>query len=276
MPDQYTEILVPFIATVIIALSLVGFVVIIVKRYNEKKRAQEKEILVLKTVFEKELLKTRLEIQEEVLKNISMEVHDNIGQELLLANINVSILQSLDLPPQAPALITETKQLLGKISEDIIRLSRNLHSDRITETGVFLAIIHDLELLENKGLYTIHILNEDEQTGRDLPKETQLLVFRMYQEIVKNIIKHAKADQIGLQIVKNENGIELMIKDNGVGFEYKKPEENKLDNSNGVGMRSLLSRVALFNGKIAINSVLQRGTEINIFIPQPKRAGDIR
>lgn len=267
MPDQYQEILIPFIATVIIALLLVGFVVIIVKLYNEKKRAQEKEILVMKTVFEKELLKTRLEIQEEVLKNISMEVHDNIGQELLLANVNVSILQSFDLPPQAPALITETKQLLGKISEDIIRLSRNLHSDRITEIGVFVAIIHDLKLLENKGLYTIHILNEEEQTGKDLPKETQLLVFRMYQEIIKNIIKHAKADQIGFQIVKNENGIELIIKDNGVGFEYKVPGEINSDNGNGVGMRSLLSRAALFNGEITIHSVLNEGTTITIFIP---------
>ena len=264
--DQYPEIVVQLIISICIALLLIGFIVAFFQLYQKKKLVQEKEMENMKTAFEKELLQTRLEIQEEVLKNISMEIHDNIGQVMLLANVNASILQSMPMPVGAPELIIETKQLLGKAIDDISQLSRSLHSDRVTELGVFKAIKYELELLAQKGLYTITISDHLPEGEKPLPKESQLVLFRMYQEISKNIIKHSRANRIDLIIDKKNNGINLQISDNGIGFDPTKMEVT--DSSlNGVGMRSLRSRISLVKGTFTINSVLQEGTTICIFIP---------
>ena len=245
---------------------LVGFIIILFQLYKKKKLLQEREMQKLKADFEKELLQTQLEIQEEVLKNVSMEIHDNIGQIMLLANINLSILQTISMESGAPELIKDTKRMLSKASEDISQLSRSLHSERITDIGVFDSILIELNLLQQKGVFTIVIDDRLDDTGKNLPKETQLLVFRMFQEICNNIIKHAKATSITASMQKRENMIELKISDNGIGFEYSTTYDTPTG-FNGVGLRSLQSRTKLFGGELLVVSELQKGTSISIFIP---------
>jgi two-component system NarL family sensor kinase len=264
--QEYPEILVQAIASFFIALFLVGFIVTIFQLYQKRKLVQEKELQNLKSAFEKELLQTKLEIQEDVLKNISMEIHDNIGQIMLLTNVNMSILQTMPLPEGAPELIRETKVMLGKATEDISQLSRSLNSDRITELGVFAAISYELRLFSQKGLFSIEIINDQDLDGKTLPKETQLLVFRMFQEMCNNIIKHAKASRITASVTEKQGGIELRVADNGVGFDFA-PAAGDQSSYNGVGLRSLQSRVNLFKGSITIDSILHEGTAITIFIP---------
>lgn len=266
MPTQYPEVLIQAIASAVIALLMIGFVITIFQLYQRKKLVQEQEMQSLRTTFEKELLQTRLEIQEDVLKKISMEIHDNIGQMMLLTNVNISMLQTLPMPEGAPELIRETKLMLGKATDDLSQLSRSLNSDRITELGVFAAIRQELRLLSQKKLFETFFENETAGTGETLPKETQLLVFRMFQEITNNIIKHAKASEVRVTVQEQEQGIELSVKDNGVGFNFSVSEEKKSE-YNGVGLRSLQSRVNLFKGQLHIHSVLQEGTSISIFIP---------
>jgi two-component system NarL family sensor kinase len=266
MPHQYPEVVVQAIASIFIGLLLVGFIVTIFQLYQKKKLVQEREMQNLRTAFEKELLQTKLEIQEDVLKNISMEIHDNIGQIMLLTNVNISILQTMALPEGAPELIKETKLMLGKATEDISQLSRSLNSDRITEIGVFTAISHELKLMSQKSLFKTKISNESGYDGKELQKETQLLVFRMFQEMCNNIIKHAKATVVSVSVTEVENGFNLSVKDNGIGFEFK-PAGGEQSAYNGVGLRSLQSRVNLFRGTINIESILHEGTAISIFIP---------
>jgi two-component system NarL family sensor kinase len=267
MPDQYPEVIIQFIVSICVALLMVVFIVTIFQLYRKKKLLQEKELESMKTAFEKELLQTRLEIQEDVLKNVSMEIHDNIGQIMLLAKVNISILQTMAIPEDGTELIKETKLMLTKASEDISQLSRSLNSDRISDIGVFAAITHELQLMEQKKLFSVLVRNPLEISGKNLPKETQLLVFRMFQEIGSNIIKHAGATRVGLTIEQQTNGYHLQIEDNGKGFEFT-PSSTAQSDYNGVGLRSLQSRVNLFKGTIQIHSILQQGTTISIFIPQ--------
>lgn len=267
MPDQYPEILVQFIVSICVAILMVVFIVIIFQLYRKKKLLQEKELENIKTAFEKELLQTRLEIQEDVLKNVSMEIHDNIGQIMLLAKVNISILQTMTLPESGIELIKDTKLMLTKASEDISQLSRSLNSDRISDIGVFVAIKHELQLMEQKKLFSVSAPDLLEITGKNLPKETQLLVFRMFQEIGSNIIKHAGATRVSLTIEQQKNGYRLQIEDNGKGFEFT-PSSQGQSGYNGVGLHSLQSRVNLFKGTIQIHSILLQGTTISIFIPQ--------
>lgn len=266
MSHPLSEIYITYLGIILITLLLIGFIVTMQLYYQKKRLVQEKKMDNLKTAFEKELLQTQLEITEDVLKNVSMEIHDNIGQIMLLANVNISMLQSLSQSSENEELILQTKDLLLKASEDISQLSRGFHSDRITQIGVFAAMRYELELLVKKGLFTLDIQGDYQQDGTELSKETQLLIFRMYQEIVKNIIKHANATHIVFQQKYTPGGILIVISDNGYGFDTS-VLGTKSDTSNGIGLRSLTTRAKLFHGNITIESKLLKGTTISIFIP---------
>jgi signal transduction histidine kinase len=266
MQNQFPEIYVVYLGIILITLLVVGFIIMLIFSYQKKKLLQEKQIADMKTAFKNELLQAQLEIQEETMKNISMEIHDNIGQIMLLANINISILQTMPLPETAPPLIIETKKMLSKASEDISNLARSLHSDRITEIGVFHAIKTELSLLAEKQIIAVNIEDPDAETGSDLPRETQLLVFRMYQEIIKNCLKHAEASTITLRLETTATGTNCSIIDDGKGFDLSLTGPLPFS-PGGVGLRSMQTRVALFNGLITINSSPGKGTNVCIFIP---------
>lgn len=266
MQDQYPEIVIQLMVSILIGLMIVVFIVIFFQLYQKKKLVQEREMESLKASYQKELLQTRLEIQEDVMKRISMEIHDNIGQVMLLANVNLSILQTSTAIQENIELITDTKQILSRASEDISQLSRSLNSDRITDLGVLRSIKQELKLYAAKGIFKVELTDPDDLSGSDLPKETQLLVFRMFQEITNNIIKHANAGLVQFSIEKGDSAIHLEIIDDGIGFDYQSTETTS-SKYQGVGLRSLQSRAAFFNGKVTIQSILQKGTTINIFIP---------
>ncbi len=268
MQNPYPEIFVQFIVSTCIGIILIAFIILIVSLYNKKKKVQQREMASLKAAFEKELLTTQLEIQEDLLKNISMEIHDNIGQELLLTNVNLSILQNLKLEPQGSTLIAETKQIIGKIMGDISQLSRSMHSERITALGVFRSIAHELNLLSKKKLFIVDMQFPEEFSGLELSRETQLLLFRMYQEIIKNIITHSQASRVSFNLSYDDHQLIFAIADNGVGFDTSLFGTGQKNDSHGVGMRSLKTRAALFGGKIEFSSQLRQGTSICIFIPR--------
>ncbi|SJZ88432.1 sensor histidine kinase [Sediminibacterium ginsengisoli] len=268
MPNQYPEIYTQFLANIIIAISLIGFIITILLLYQKRKLLQEKEIQNLKSSFEKEMLRTQLEIQEDILKNISQEIHDNIGQIMLLANVNISLLQNMPMEAPAADLLKDTKDLVKKAIEDISQLSRGLHSERITEMGAFAAMQYELELFAQKKIFSITVENNLEYADAGiLSANTHLLLFRMFQEIMSNIIKHASAKNVELRIVKMDDGIHIEISDNGKGFNFD-TENSHQPAFNGIGLRSLQSRASLFNGRVSIKSVLQIGTTISIFIPE--------
>jgi two-component system, NarL family, sensor kinase len=259
--EIFTQALITF--SFLIFLLIISLVILITQLLKKRKILHEGEIASIKTVFERKLLESRFEIREEVLKNVSMEIHDNVGQTMLLAKVNLCILQKMQMPDGALELIIETKSLITKAIEDISQLSRSLNADRIASIGVFSAIQYELYLLEQKGLFEIVINNESKITEKSIPIDIQLVVFRMFQEITQNIIKHSKAKKIEIFIRENGAGVELVITDNGIGFQVLGQNEV----STGVGIRSLQSRISLIKGTVSIQSVLKEGTRIIIFIP---------
>ena len=265
MQENAPQIVVQVLVTIFIVLLMIGFIVILILGNQKKKILQEQQLEALKSTFEKDLLQTRLEIQETVLTNVAMEIHDNIGQVMLLVNVNNSILQTLPLQAEASIILKENKQYLSKAMEDISQLSRSLHTDRISDIGVFKAIRHELGLLDEKKICEVVI--EDTLSAEDkiMPQEAHIILFRMYQEIVKNILKHAGASKIAFRVAKMENELMIQIEDNGKGFLQ---DGSNIIASNGVGLRSLQSRIELIKGRITINSTVNKGTTVSIFVPQ--------
>ncbi len=264
MPDRYTEIYTQFLAITLIIGFLVGFVVLITLLYQKRKKQQEKELELLKVTIEKEMLNTRMEIQETVQREISMEIHDNVGQTLLLTNINLTILiNQIEQDTSTLQLIQESRELLKKSIEDLTYLSRSMNPDRIVEIGVFNAIAYELENLKRKNIVNITIeMDESFVQKMELKPEIQLLLFRIYQEAIKNILKYSAASQVDFRLIRKENGVEMSIMDNGIGFDQR--EEGI---KHGIGFNNMKKRVAIFKGTFRIESEPGMGTFVRVTIP---------
>jgi signal transduction histidine kinase len=101
-------------------------------------------------------------------------------------------------------------------------------------------------------------------TGMDhrLDSNTENILFRVLQEIVNNIIKHSQATEVSIQLIRHDSEINMMVEDNGVGFDAKKIEE-----FDGIGLKNIQSRIEFLNGKVDFDSQPGRGTIVNIEVP---------
>ena len=267
MQFKHPEIFTQFLANMLIIAILVGFIVLLTLLYQKRKIQQKREVEQIKAEIEKELLTTRLEIQEDIQRLFSSEIHDNVGQSLLLVNVNFTILlKQLNEDPNAVSLIKESKELLTRSMENLTSLSRSMNPDRIVEMGVFKAITEELRQLSDKKLFEItihipHIFQDPIQLKPDL----QLVIFRIYQESVKNIIKYAEATKIKFEVKEYENELFISIIDNGKGF-----ETTDLSSVTGIGLRNMQKRLAIFGGNVTVQSTINEGTCIQLIVPYNK------
>lgn len=267
MPNQFPEIYIQFLTSIIVAILLVGTISTILLAYQKKKIKQKEELTKIKLLYEKELIQMELDIQEQLLTEIGMEIHDNVGQVMMLARVNTTILLKSDLSYESEQLVIETKNLISKALEDITELSRSMHTDRILQMGVINVIIRDLENLSKKGLFEFEVRTRpNTQNQISLSKHTQLTIYRTFQEITKNIIKHSHATKVTMSVVYHENTLILEIKDNGVGFESI-DKSIRSEVPMGIGVSSMQKRLQSINGSLEINSKPSEGTTIQLIVP---------
>lgn len=211
----------------------------------------EKERMAIQ--FEQTLLASKLEIQEQTFTYIGQEIHDNIGQVLSLVRLNLNTIHC----PAEPEKITMMDELLGKAITDLRSISHLLDTDYIRTTGWAGAVEKLFLDLNRTGKYTTTVWTEENLPI--LTNEKQIILFRMIQEIVNNIIKHAAATEINLHAMQRENLIMIDIKDNGKGFDQSTAE-------GGNGLRNLASRAKMINAEMIITSKPESGTLVNISI----------
>jgi signal transduction histidine kinase len=215
----------------------------------------------METRFQQEILLSQLEIQEQTLKNISQEIHDNIGQTLSLVKLNLNTID-LDKPAVVPQKINNSKELVGKAITDLRSLSKKLHTDSVMSAGLLKAIEFELGLVEKSGVFQTSFKIYGEPVPLDAQKE--LILFRIVQEAMNNIIKHAQASTIAISANFDPGQLFLSIQDNGNGFELRADDG---DMNRGIGMRSMQNRVALLNGQFVIETAPAKGTQIQISVP---------
>jgi signal transduction histidine kinase len=223
----------------------------------------------MKTSFQQELLRTQLEIQEQTLKNISQEIHDNIGQMLSLAKLNLAT-ADIEKKEMVVQKIQDSHHLISKAIQDLRDLSRSLNSDYVSEMGVLRSIEYELEMIHKTGLMKTN-LNVAGQVYK-INSQKELILFRIVQETLNNIMKHAEADTISVWINYDPTGITLKIADNGRGFDFSELNE-KGNLKPGLGIRSMSNRAKLIGSAFQINSSIGKGTEILIQIPKTESDG---
>ncbi len=215
----------------------------------------------IKTDFQQTLLQTQLEIQEQTLKTISEEIHDNIGQGLSLAKLNLNRIDMLKTE-DAVEKITDSKELVSKAIQDLRDLSRSLNTDNIVSLGLIRSIEYELDMLRKSGYQTL--LEVTGETKRMEPQK-ELIVFRIVQEALNNIIKHAEAKSISITAVYNTENLTLQIKDDGKGMVQKDITDTA--NNNSLGLRNMQSRAKIIGASFSIESETGAGTLIKLYIP---------
>lgn len=252
MQNKYHEVNVLIVAGSILALVLVGFIVTILFMYKKKQ-----------FIHEQELLQTRLEIQENIFKEISEELHDNIGQILTVLKLTLSSL-SVSANGDDLTSIQESKEMVGTIIKSISDLSKSLSPGRISKIGIVEALRFELEKIEKTKFFKTSLSISDFKFNLSAGKE--IFLFRIIQEILTNIIKHSKANKIHADISGNDQSIHLTFSDDGVGFNLAEVL-NSVSSQKGIGLINMMNRARLIGGKIKIFSEKGEGTTIKIELP---------
>lgn len=240
------------IASLVVVI-MVAFIILTVVSFAKKKKDLLEEKAMLKARFEQTLLQTQLEIQEQTLRTISQEIHDNIGQVLSLAKLNLAAIGAANTSEQ----IIATKDLVSKAIADLRDLSKSLNADRIKDIGLATAIQHELQQLEKTKQFTTSFDVQGNITA--LAAGTTVILFRMIQETLNNIMKHAQATHVAVSIVAKDDVWQIAITDNGIGF-------NSEAQSTGLGLKNIIQRAALIGAVAEVNSTPGIGTSVLITI----------
>lgn len=256
MNDNY---LIPILVAGSILIPLFMFYittfVIISKNKQRKSEAEKKQ---MEFQYEKQLLQTMLEVQEKAMNQISQEIHDNIGQVLAGVQMNLISMSAgnVDNPGQ---LARDTKEQVSQALKDLRNLSRVLNSQYINKIGLEESLRKETQYL---GAYNkIEFEIDVEEGDRQLPPERELMIFRIAQESLSNIIKHADATHVHIRLGYMPGEFSMMIADNGKGFDTGN------DKVAGIGLMNMRQRIDVMHGKLAINSIPGSGTTIAIHIP---------
>lgn len=251
-----TKVLLVVCAAVFILIVL-SFLFRFVLLYQKKSLWFNTERKILQAQFQEELLRTQLEIQEQTFKTISQELHDNIGQMLSLAKLN---LNTVDLQKEEKALekIKSAKDLVTKAIHDLRDLSKTLNTDTIAATGLLNAIEAELHLLQKTGVLQTQFHVSGTRIKLDAQKE--LIIFRIVQEALHNVIKHAQASQVSVSATFEDGQFRLVVSDDGRG-------PASAASSFGSGLRNMQSRSKLIGADWQMEHGPTGGTTIRITLP---------
>ena len=238
-------------------LSLIVFVAL----YNKRKKRHEQEKAWLKTNFENELLKSQMEVHEQTMQTIASNLHDNIGQLLSLLVVTLSTVKDEQIKAQEK--IDSASQLANRAIKDLRQLSRLMYGQELIHMGISAAISFELDYLKAAGSHTISFTNNYQ--SKEVQSDKEIILFRIFQEVLNNAVRHANATEIDVTIDKDDQYLRLCIKDNGKGFNEKDLSGLK----KGMGLFNIRKRVALMAGEANIISSPGNGTEIKIAIQHP-------
>ncbi|WP_448700929.1 sensor histidine kinase [Mucilaginibacter sp. AW1-3] len=251
------------IISTIIFLLAPAFLLVYVLIYNQRKKRHIEEKAQMQLTFEAELIKTQLEIREQTMQTIGADLHDNIGQLLSLTSLTLNSVE-LEGSHKAKPKIEAAIDLMAKSIKEMRLLGKLLQGDQLVGSGLPEAIRYQMNWLERSEQYEIVYYQENETPAKNNP-DTDLILFRILQEILNNIIKHAKATRIEVKLDYPEGKLLLQIADNGIGFDTADLSVS----SAGMGLRNIQKRAAIVGGEVNIESKAGEGTCIAVLMPYP-------
>lgn len=270
------------IAVVLIALGVLFFVLLRARKLKEQKKVAELafEKQKIKAQLEKEQQEKKLEEmlqdqerkaitsmitgQEEERERIAKDLHDRLGSMLSVVKIHYkSVEEDLEkIKNETKSQYEKANQLLDEACETVRKIAHNMVSGTLTKFGLIPALKELKQKIEETKILEVELLAH----GMDnrLNNSTEIQLYRIIQELLNNILKHAEASEVTIQLLKREEDLNIMVSDNGIGFNVDTKEFE------GMGLKSIKARVAEMNGHVLIDSSKGNGTTVTIEIPTKK------
>jgi two-component system, NarL family, sensor kinase len=262
MQEDFQAIFIVVIGTLLLLL-LVAFIVMSVYFYQRSQHKHLNAMEDLKNTIQKEILIAQLEIKEKTLNTIAQEIHDNIGQVLSLAKLNLNKVLVTETTADHEKL-NSTKDLIGKAIQDLRNLSKTLNTHYIGDHSLVELLQNDIEMISKMGDYKINLRVEGVEKLHT--PQNQLIIYRITQEALNNIIKHAKGSQIDILLKYLSDSFELSIRDNGVGFDTETLVASE-KSGNGSGIYNMQNRARLIGGVFSYESKPGMGTILKVVLP---------
>lgn len=248
-------ILLGVIGMLLLSVAIIVFFVV----YQKRLFAQQDQMRGMETAYQKDLLVASIQAQEVERRRVATDLHDGIGS--LLSAIRLYVLQ---LSPEKPEdtyneLLAETKTMVDTAITQTREISHNLLPTTLDRFGVLQAIEDHCKRIQKLNEIEV-ICNYDKEY--QFNQEQDLALYRIFQELINNTLKHAQATQIDISFKMLPQKIQVQYQDNGKGFVLKE------DAAAGLGLKSIESRVNLLHGEMTITSPPEGGFQFEMLLPK--------
>lgn len=202
-------------------------------------------------LFQNELQRSVVEIQEQTLKNIAFEIHDNVGQLLSLTNLQLGI----ELEKSENNKLGDIQKTLKMAISELRSLSHNLNSDYVTTIGLVQAIQNELDRIEKFSIFQTHFSIVGQE--RPVQKDHGIILFRIYQEFLNNSTKYSEASNLYVTLEFEEELLNLSLKDDGKGFSMS-------EKGMGSGLMNMQNRSKIIGAQFSLHSSPNEGVSMEV------------
>lgn len=254
--EQNRTLILAVLGTLVVQSLVIGFLI-----FNRSKRLRAEKSLRESRSEARDLAGKLLSAQESERKRIARELHDDLTQRLAASAIEIGkLVHQQELPVEIQGVLSRVKDDIASSSENVHRLSRQIHPSILNEMGLEEALRNECSRLTE-----IHEIPVSYQTG-ELPEsvssEISLCLFRIGQESLWNVAKHAHTDRVEVELTSDDECIYLAVRDWGDGF-----DTNNIQRHGGLGLASMKERARLVGGELRIDSKPSTGTLVEVTIP---------
>ena len=198
--------------------------------------------------------------QEEERSRLARELHDDISQRLALLAINAGREERALPKGGGGEAMRAMREDLVRLSEDVHTLSHQLHPSILEDLGLSDALKSECTRLSKLGSPQVRL--ETDGVPESLPQDTAFCLFRIAQEALRNVARHAHASQASVSLHRLNGGIQLIVKDDGMGF-----DATRANNGPHLGHASMRQRAQLLGGKLLVDTFPGRGTTVSAWVP---------
>jgi two-component system, NarL family, sensor kinase len=247
--------------TISLAIFIIIAIVLSYLFYNRYKLKKEKELNALIIKQQEIRSKAIIDAEEKERIRIAKDLHDGIGQQLSALKFNFSSLHHLFETDEAYEMKYATLiQMIDDAVKEVRSVSHDMMPNALLRSGLVAATREFIDKIAMNGLLKVDL--QIIGLNKRLENTVETVIYRVLQEAVNNIIKHAQASKISIQLIKHENSLNLILEDNGKGF-----DTNLINEFKGIGLKNIVSRIEYLNGSVNFDSFIGRGTTIDIEVP---------
>lgn len=252
--ERYLLVYMIMVLIIITALVVVFFIV-----FQKRKNKLLLDKVKQQQAFEKEIALAQTETQEQTLKNIGWELHDNVGQLLAFASMQLSILKAQVKDDNIKDKFKDTSEALKESLKEVRSLSKTLNNEVVLNIGFEKSITNELNRLKRMKFTSAELVIKGEKVDFE-NRQHEIIIFRILQEFLSNSVKYSEAKNLKVVLDYQPKNILITASDDGKGFDMATVKK-------GSGLINMQSRAALINATLELNSKPNEGVVLILNYP---------